>query len=485
MSFRLKKIKPILICGNNIRTSILLPNLEKQGFRNVTVTNSRLEGFNGNVKNTILFIAFQNALQHDDVAESMYQQGFNDMLFLPTQGCINDKKADLMRRVYNSLLYGCIDENILIPSYDEVKNRALRIENGIINNEFGMVTFWARLESIFVNNVCIRKNQCGLQYYGVNLMLVEHYRSLFELMEGKEERQEHLKEYFETQSYLDAEGNIIKEKMVDRYQLFLMYKREINKGMDFFISSASIVEGNEYGGLHIKEGLHRAVFLMTQNLAYIPVMMSEKEFNKRYSNGVLEKVQEFFMRKGIKKTVTPVAHPAFYSFPAEKENREPSVLMAVIRFLGIRGITGKRILDMSDYNSYFARNVGRMSCKNAAAEIESWENDETSLQLACLYNELLNIRNVNVLSGFAPVYEKEYDIVFVMGNHGEIFRNDKFLRKLGENTKEILFFETDISDVELQKEMIMTEAGFVKYIALHRYFDGLMKRELGVFLKEG
>ncbi|MDE6184566.1 MAG: hypothetical protein K2G39_03930, partial [Lachnospiraceae bacterium] len=163
----------------------------------------------------------------------------------------------------------------------------------------------------------------------------------------------------------------------------------------------------------------------------------------------------------------------------------PSVLMAVIRFLGIRGITGKRILDMSDYNSYFARNVGRMSCKNAAAEIESWENDETSLQLACLYNELLNIRNVNVLSGFAPVYEKEYDIVFVMGNHGEIFRNDEFLRKLGENTKEILFFETDISDVELQKEMIMTEAGFVKYIALHRYFDGLMKRELGVFLKEG
>ena len=140
---------------------------------------------------------------------------------------------------------------------------------------------------------------------------------------------------------------------------------------------------------------------------------------------------------------------------------------------------------MSDYNSYFARNVGRMSCKNAAVEIESWEKDETSLQLACLYNELLNIRNVNILSGFAPVYEKEYDIVFIMGNHEEIFRDDELLRKLGENTKEILFFETDIGDVEIRKEIIMAEAGFVKYIALHRYFDGLMKRELGVFLKEG
>lgn len=485
MSFRLQKTKRILICGNNVRASALVANLEKQGFGEIAITDSALQGFDGDVKSTVLFIAFQNALQHDDVAENMFQRGFTDILFLPTKGCINDKNADLLRRMYNALLYGSVDENIEIPSYGEVKNRGLRLKNGVIAQEQGMVTFWTRIESIFVNDVCKKMNRNGLQYYGANLALVEHYRSLFELMEGREVCQDYLTEYFEAQSYLDVNRNVIKEKVEDRYQLFLMYKRELNKGMDFFISSASIVEGNDFGGLHIKEGLHRAVFLMTQNLSWLPVMMREEEFNSRYSENALEKLRDFFERENIKRTVTPIAHPAFYHFTAEKENTEPSVLTAVNRFLGIEGIKGKRILDMSDYNSYFARNAGRRSCRNAAKEVESWEDNEISLQLACLYNELLGIRNVKVLSGRPPVLEKEYDIVFVMGKKEEVFSNIECLRKLGENTKGTLFVETDVNDMEETKHRIMSVTDFNKYIVVHRYYDSFGKREVGAFQKEG
>ncbi len=485
MSFRLQKTKPILICGNNVRASILVSNLEKQGYKNISITDSRLEGFDGNAEDTILFIAFQNALQHDDVAESMYQKGFADIFFLPTKGCINDKNADLLRRMYNALLYGSVDEAIEVPSYEEVKNRDFSIKNGMIADEQGMVTFWARIESIFVNDVCKKNNQYGLQYYGANLALAEHYRSLFDMMEDREKCREYLTEYFEAQSYLDADRKVITEKIVDRYQLFLMYKRELNKGMDFFISSASIVEGNAMGGLHIKEGLHRAVFLMTQNLSYLPVMMRKEEFYNLYSQNVLEKVRDFFVRENIKRTVTPIAHPAFYNFPAEKENVEPSVLTAVNRFLGIEGISGKRILDMSDYNSYFARNAGRRSCRNAAQEIESWEDNEISLQLACLYNELLGIKNVKILSGQPPVFEKAYDIVFVMGKHTEIFGSGEWLRKLGENTKETLFFEAEENEVEEKKHRIMSATGFNRYVTIHRYYDSSGKREVGAFQKEG
>lgn len=484
MSFKLQKTKQILICGNNVRANILVANLEEHGFDKITITNSKLQGYDGEANDTILFIAFQNALQHDDVAEDMYRQGFKDILFLPTRGCINDKKADLLRRMYNAMLYGNIDETIELPSYWEVKDKELRIRNGVIAEGQGMVTFWARIENIFVNDVCKKKNQHGLEYYGANLALVEHYRSLFELMEGREACRQYLSEYFEAQSYLDADKEIITEKIADRYQLFLLYKRELNKGMDFFISSASIVEGNVFGGLHIKEGLHRAVFLMTQNLAYLPVMMREKEFNNIYSENVLERVRDFFARENIKKTLTPIAHPAFYQFPAERENTEPSVLTAVNRFLGIKGIQGKRILDMSDYNSYFARNAGRRSCRNAAKEIESWEDNGIRLELACLYNDLLGINNVKVSGGSCPVLEKEYDMVFLMGKLDEMPDSIEWLRMLGKNVKETLFFETNADDVEVKKSKIISVTDFNKYVGIHRYYDGLKKREVGVFLKE-
>lgn len=484
MPFKLQKTKQILICGNNVRANILVANLKKHGFEKITITDSKLQGFDGEVNDTILFIAFQNALQHDDVAEDMYLQGFKDILFLPTCGCINDKKADLLRRMYNAMLYGNIDETIELPSYWEVKNKELRIRNGVIAEGQGMVTFWARIENIFVNDVCKKKDQYGLQYYGANLALTEHYRSLFELMEGREKCRKYLSEYFEAQSYLDADKKIITEKIIDRYQLFLMYKRELNKGMDFFISSASIVEGNAFGGLHIKEGLHRAVFLVTQNLAYLPVMMREKEFNNIYSENALERVRDFFVQENIKRTVTPIAHPAFYQFPAERENTEPSVLTTVNRFLGIKGIQGKRILDMSDYNSYFARNAGRRSCRNAAKEIESWEDNETRFELACLYNDLLGIKNVKVSGGSCPAFEKEYDIVFLMGKLEEMSDSMEWLMRLGKNVREALFFEADADDVEVKKNKIMSATDFNKYVRVHRYYDGLKKREVGVFLKE-
>lgn len=484
MSFRLQKAKHILVYGKNVRASMAVSNLEKQGFTDISVTDGRQQMPDGELRNTAVFIAFQNALRHDDAAETMHKKGFQEILFLPAKGCINDEKADLLRRMYNAVLYGSIDESIEIPSYEEVKKGWLCVENGVIYREQGLVRFWARIENVFVNDICIRKDKFGIQYYGVNLTLVEHYRSLFELMEGKEEHSGYLNEYFEAQSYLGEGQKVVTDKLFDRYQLILMYKREINKGMDFFISSAPIVEGNDYGGLHIKEGLHRAIFLMTQNLAYIPVMMAERAFDQLYSDDeILKKIRSIFRQEKIEKTVTPIAHPAFYNFPAEKENCEPSVLTAVNRFLGIWGLEGEKILDMSDYHSYFARNAGRRSCKNAAKEIDSWEDNEINFQLACLYNELLKIKNVNIVSGRPPVFEREYDIVFILGNYGEIFESSNLLKRLGENTKEILFFEADISDIEEKKRVMLSEAGFAEYIVVHRYYDGLKKREVGAFLK--
>lgn len=483
MPYFFSKENTYLICGVNLRAQMIQNNLEQAGYDKCQIIHSELEGYSGAYDNTILIIAFQNALKHDEVARQLFSKGYFNIVFLPTDSYSNDSCANRMREIYNILLYGAIPEFMEIPNYCDVVGSKLCIDNGVIKRNADRITFFARLESLFVNDVCTKKNPIDKAYYGESIVLTEHYRSLFEMLEGKETNQEYLNEYLEAQNYLDERGFICNHKLMDRYNLFKMFKREINKGIDFFAASASCVEGNAYGGFHIKEGLHRAIFLMTQNLSYIPVTVAVSEFNALYSQEVLERISDFFLANQIEKTATPISHPAFMSYPAEKENCEPSVLTAVKRYFGLGGFAGKRILEISDYNSYFARNVGRMACVQPIVAIESQETNKIFFQLACLYNELLNIHNVVITYAEKGFVDKDVDIMFLMGKYQFEPSKSLLLEQISRHVKEAIVFETDEGDLKEQAQIIMVQGKFQSYNRIYRFFNGSSMREVLVFVK--
>lgn len=470
----------IIILGKNIRAEDLEGNLVKNGFCNLCICGGELNTVIQDEKtdqDAIWFLAFQNARRHKEFAVKLHELGINKIIFLPTDEAVNWKEAIRIRQIYNYLLYGEAEEGLQVPFYDEIAKRSIDTANAVISEACGMTTFYARMEAIFVNNLY---KKCSKSGHAISLPLVGHYRSMFEKMAGQDAEESDYQEYCEEQRFTKEN---YEEKTFDRYQLYCLFKKNINRG-EFFSASASIVAGNKNGVFHIKEGLHRVVFLMMQGWSYIPVMISTKEFQTIYPEEKIAKAREFFEKNQIDKTVTPIAHPAFYNFPAEKEMLEPSVLTAIKKLWGIGGFCGKKILDMSDYNSYFARNIGRVLWDCDDAVIESRETDEVKFRLAVLYNDLLNIQNVKVEYQSSLKLCSNYDIVFLLGKIKFDSENINFLVSLDLYVQDAVVFECDMEDSEEQIGLFTANTGFDECVYLHRYFNGARMRQVLVFRRK-
>lgn len=480
MPYSLNKETQIIIFGKSVRAEHLENNLRKNRFCNLYICGGELDIVCRDYKvdeDTIWFIAFQNARRHKEFSIRLYNKGFNKIIFLPTDEAVNWNEGIRIRQIYNFMLYGDVEDTLQVPFYNEIVKMPIDISNGIIREECGLTTFYARVEAVFVNNLYKKYNKSG---HAISLVTVDHYRGMFEKMAGMDVEESDYQEYCMEQG---TTRENCEEKIFDRYQLYCLFKRNLNRG-EFFSASASIVEGNRNGVLHIKEGLHRAVFLMMQGWEYIPVTILTKDFRKMYSPDKIIKARDFFRKNHLEKTVTPIAHPAFYNFPVEKEVHEPSVLTAIKKFWGIGGFCGKKVLDISDYNSYFARNIGRVLWDYDDAMIESRETDELKFQLAVLYNDLLNIHNVKIEYQPSLYLDSSYDIVFLLGKMKFDSKNIVFLLSLNEHVQEAVVFECDEEDCKEQINLFMENTGFDECIYLHRYFNGTRMREVLVFRRD-
>lgn len=477
MPYNLNRKNRIFIFGKSIRAEHLKNNLLRSAFDKLYICGGELDTVCDETEaneSDIWFLAFQNARKHKEFAEQLYDKGFKKIIFLPTDEAVEWEKGIRIRQIYNYLLYGEVNERLQIPYYDEIIKSLIDTSNAVINEECGLTTFYARAESLFVNNLY---QKCDKSGYAISLPLVDHYISMFEKVAGMDVSETDYQEYCEEQSFTKEN---YKEKILDRYQLYHLFERNLNRG-DFFSASASIVEPNRNGVLHIKEGLHRAVFLTMRGWSYIPVTILTKNFQTIYPMEKITKAREFFEKNDIEKTVTPISHPAFYNFPAEKEVQEPSVLTAVKKYWGIGGFCGKKILDASDYNSYFARNIGRVLWDCDEAMIESWETDKLSFQLAVLYNDLLNIQNVKVVYQPALTLCSNYDIVFLLGKMEFDSENIDFLVTLDRYVREAVVFECDLEDREEQISFFRAHTGFDECFHMYQYFNGIGRREVLVF----
>lgn len=480
MSYCLNRNSQIIIFGKNIRAEYLEACLRKNGFCNLYICGGELDIVCRDAKadkDAIWFIAFQNARRHKKFAAELYDKGFNKIIFLPTDEAVNWEAGIRIRQIYNYLLYGEVKEEVLVPYYDEIIKMLIDTSNAVINEECGLTTFYARVESVFVNNLCKKYNRSGC---AISLVAVDYYRSIFEKVAGMDVDESDFQDYCEEQRFTREN---CEEKIFDRYQLYHLFKANISRG-EFFSASASIVEENRNGVFHIKEGLHRAVFLMMQGWSYIPVTIRTKSFHAIYPTEKVEKARAFFERNHIDKTVTPISHPAFYNFPAEKEVLEPSILTAVKKLWGIGGFCGKKILDISDYNSYFARNMGRLLWDYDDAIIESRETDELKFQLAVLYNDLLNIGNVKIEYQPSLKICSNYDIVFLLGKMKFDSKNIGFLESLDWYVQDAVVFECDMEDCEEQISLFTANTGFDECICLHHYFNGTRMREVLAFRRK-
>lgn len=430
-----------------------------------------------------IIISLQSAVLHSKIAEIIHDAGINKIIFLPIGTECSLLESVSMRRYYNDLINGYINMEEEIYSYNEIVKKGVDYKKGIIYQNKRITTFWAHVNNIYVNDYSENITEINKEYYGKPLAVIDHYQALFKyFQEGKDN--ESLRKYVQAQNYQKKDGTYDEKKLEERYELWNNYKVEFNRGMEFFISSAPEVSINKVGGFNIKDGLHRTIFLYLQELIYIPVTLKTEIFDYIYSKEKLAQVIQYMNEKRIRKLRTPIEHPAFYQFPCEKENREPSVLRSIQQYIGTIETYSWNILDISDYNSYFARIMSRRM-KSEEGYICSVETELQWYELAKKINELLNVQNVDLIykDKINDLKNKNFHLVFALGRWSGDNYSPEIIALLDKITEGMLFWESHSKTADGEVKKILENTSFNNQKLLFQYYDGIDCKKVYVLEK--
>lgn len=321
--------------------------------------------------NFCVMIMLQNAMQHEGIAMELLRQGFHKILFVPMESRLEEESALALRYQYNRLISGQFQLLREIPLLsEEILRPELDAAHAVIRDEGAVQIVWCPAELLYTNPARLCKEPSVLRYANVPLCSYFPYVSLFEYLrgEGGESRQ-YLSEYgvnsckYPT-SLTDA------QVIVQRKTLLEIYQNALNKGMDFFISSAPPAEWNaESRVFNLLEGQHRSLFLMTREFRYIPIRISREDF-RAWARGRADETPAACLEKNRGRL--SVLHPQYHRFSESADRGDLLQLESIQRYLG-SGLNaerplleGKRVLDLSGTFGYYARSALRMRAERAA-----------------------------------------------------------------------------------------------------------------------
>lgn len=499
MEFCLEKNQYIVIYGYTERGINVKKILQKEGFSNLLFIDQRVVDSTDDIvmsflefrsvygdenrENVTIFISLQNAVEHQNIAEKFFENGYSKIIFLPANPRCNEKNAAVMRCYYNKLIRGIVHLTERIPDYREiVEETALFINRGLIEDENDYVKLWMHFSNIFVNKSQTHVIDLHKEYYGKCLAVVDHYQAIFTYFEKGEESKA-LEKYISAQGYMNSDGSFLMDKIEDRYKLWCLYKDELNRGMSFFISSAPEVIANEQGGFNICDGLHRAIFLFMKGFSYLPVKMKKELFYQKYDDCKLVKIREFIKKQNMTSTITPIEHPAFYHFPHKVEYREMDNLVSIQKYLGTTDLSEFSFLDWGGCECYYARNMRKMLENVNPGQIAGVVSTEVEMQFMKLLLEILGIKDVQLWMEYQAehIFSVIYDIVYVTGKKFSEYSN--LFKSYSENSAWLLFLESGDQEFKKNKKAIMKQGRFDRYNVLRKYYAEHETRVLAVFEK--
>lgn len=423
-------------------------------------------------KEVVVVICLSDGMLHREVAETVYSYGFEKILFLPMEYQISSVEKKILTNRYNRLLAG---EDV----YEEIENytiyRRLRWEDGaVIRNEEKCIVAWVGQEILFSEDVerwtgDLSKVNVVNDGVDVNLNTYCWIHELYDFFDGKRNE---CNNYLKIYGLQQGDQNATK-KIRDKERLYLSLKKEIGKGSDFFIEAAPEVMWNEKGYFNLVGGHHRTVFQQHRGNISYPVRIKNEDYQIWENKDKLFETIEFIKQNHICKTYIPIPHPYFVNFPYQREAGNPSVLSSVLQYFGPIRLQNKKVLDVSQYEGYFARITKRM----CAQDVKIYNEDAVMSRFIKMICDLLYIKDIEVLNSDGQQLKticEEADIIFGMTNTRMLLEKGYLRRFSGQ-----LFIEFDVADVEIVT-MLREKTNLNKYKTLHReVFQGKLM-ETGV-----
>lgn len=363
--------------------------------------------------NFCVVIMLQNAMQHESIAMEFLRQGFHKILFVPMESMLRETTALALRYQYNILLSGQFQLLQEIPFFEE---NALQSETdaafSTIRDEKNFRIIWCPAELVYTNPPRVCNKPATLRYANVPLYSYLPYVSLFEYLQGEGgEKQQYLNEYgvnscAYTNSLTDA------KVLLQRRELLEIYKNALNKGMDFFISSAPPAEWNEeFKVFNLLEGQHRSLFLVMQEFRYIPIRISQSDYKKWEYRCEDANLQNYLKKHADR---FPVLHPQYHKISETANRNDLLQLKSIQKYLSSRQnscrelLEGKTVLDLSGTYGYYARNALRMRAESAVLYAPKGKS------VAREVNALEGFPSLCTVDDWSEAAHKTYHTLFVL-----------------------------------------------------------------------
>ncbi len=432
-----------------------------------------------NKSDCVVIVCLADGMIHKTVSDELYASGYSYIVFLPMRHCMDDQQKHQLTRIYNQILQAdSMMTNHVIANYAQYALPDTDAEGSVICRSSQCVTVWMRLEMLFSENLELwqgdkNKVHGKAEYQDRNIACANPCQALFDYFGMKISTSE---DYFniwkETKSLEDK-----KRDLAQREELYRLFKREHEKGMNFFVEGAPEVVWNPKNYCNLVGGHHRTLYLLHEGHGLFPVKMKWNDFEKWHNETVCRKLKEYIHRHKIERFYAPLPNPCFLNFPVAWEDTGDTKLAAVLRYFAHTDMTGMTVLDCSDDEGYFARNMSRVG----AGEVLFLNDNTHQTELAALLNQVLYRDEVRIeKAGLADLNgTHRYDVVFALDNSGLRVSKER-LKVLGNLCSQCLLMEVTKTE---EIERIQTYSGMGNYRCLHKEYRGGQIWELGVYAR--
>lgn len=375
----------------------------------------------------IVIVMLQNAMYHSAIVKQLQKIGIRKVIFFPmyTLG-MNKERVFCLRRKYNECIKLDFDDSLTIPIlYDD---KIYSKDEGIIWEGKKEIIVWAPAELCYSNHGYEKENIWKSNFtkesiklwsnyvYDRSLFVLRPYWELFSFFDGKTTNCAMYLKLFEKERGNDQIHN--NDKILkDRNSLINIFEEEFCKGNEFFEQSPANSGIGNHGKIVIYDGLHRSVFLLNRGYWWIPVCLSNSNYNYLFNMEAVQKLKDYLETNNISELEYPLETFGFYNYPI-KHQYIRAIWKELIREITNRGWDINEMFDLSLTNAYFARMFHREGTQVVYCLID----DKSEIEM--LVNDIFRINNMNFIfntSSWYPIIDECEIIVICMEQFRRLF----------------------------------------------------------------
>lgn len=417
---------------------------------------------------------------HCEIAENLYEHGFNKILFLAFSDVYEKDKALLMKKFYNLFMEGQIECLTEIPCYSEMKRNIFN-ENVIRKNE-RFVTAYCNKEMLYSYNK-IDEHQKGkmseeiIAYLDVPITAHKPYIELFRFfMYGDGDCEIYLRNMRQLNNSFDMTEE---EFLKSQYSIYQLLEREYEKGYDAFQYAPIDVKWNKRGYFNVIDGHHRCAFYCLKGLQNMPVRMTREDYDIWVNKDRLEELKSILLENGLIPAIK-INHPMLQDYQCRYTEYEKTILDLMQEWLYSEKHIFHSALELSSYQGFYSRNIYRM---HKADEIDVIAAAKEEMQYIQAMNRLQYIADdsITVIESLEECLKKKkvYELGIVCNKY-EINELEEVLKYLNDIIVERIFWQSRV-DAEAEKKYITEHSKFRYYRRLgSKCLEGKLY-EIGVF----